>query len=109
MQDDRLQGSLPHAIVRAFMAELRGMTAADARTRAGAWLDKLGLAAWADNKVQDLSKGMQQKVQFVTALIHDPDLVILDEPWSGLDPINAEVLREAVEQVVASGRTVVFS
>ncbi len=93
----------------AFMAELRGLAGPDARAKTAAWLDKLGLAAWGDNKVQDLSKGMQQKVQFVTALIHDPELVILDEPWSGLDPINAEVLREVVEQVVASGRTVVFS
>jgi ABC-2 type transport system ATP-binding protein len=93
----------------AFMAELRGLTAADAKTRAVAWLDRLGLAAWGDNKLQDLSKGMQQKVQFATALIHEPELVILDEPWSGLDPINAEVLREVVEQVIASGRTVVFS
>ena len=67
------------------------------------------LAQWAKNKVQDLSKGMQQKVQFATALIHEPALVILDEPWSGLDPINAEVLAEVVEEIRASGRTVLFS
>lgn len=92
-----------------FMGELRGLTRGEARRRAVKWLDRLGLAGWAKNKVQDLSKGMQQKVQFVTALIHDPELVILDEPWSGLDPINAEVLREVVEEVRASGRTVLFS
>jgi ABC-2 type transport system ATP-binding protein len=91
-----------------FMGELRGLSRAVARERAGHWLDKLGLAAWMKNKVQDLSKGMQQKVQFATALIHDPELVILDEPWSGLDPINAEVLRETVEEVRAAGRTVLF-
>ena len=92
-----------------FMGELRGLTAAESKRRAQAWLARLGLEQWAHNKVQDLSKGMQQKVQFATALIHDPELVILDEPWSGLDPINAEVLRETVEEIRASGRTVLFS
>ncbi|MGE0549795.1 MAG: ABC transporter ATP-binding protein [Kofleriaceae bacterium] len=91
------------------MGELRGLTRTEARTRARRWLDRLGLAKWAANKVEELSKGMQQKVQFATALIHEPELVILDEPWSGLDPINAEVLREAVEEIRASGRTVMFS
>ncbi|HEY0478938.1 MAG TPA: ATP-binding cassette domain-containing protein [Kofleriaceae bacterium] len=93
----------------AFIAELRGLTRGDARHKAAVWLDRLGLGQWAKNKVADLSKGMQQKVQFATALIHEPELVILDEPWSGLDPINAEVLRDAVEEIRASGRTVLFS
>jgi len=92
-----------------FIGELRGLSRGDARRRAGAWLDRLGLGQWAKNKVQDLSKGMQQKVQFATALIHEPELVILDEPWSGLDPINAEVLRDVVDELRAAGRTVVFS
>lgn len=92
-----------------FMGELRGLSSSEAKKRAGAWLDRLGLQQWTKNKVQDLSKGMQQKVQFATALIHDPALVILDEPWSGLDPINAEVLREVVEEIRAAGRTVMFS
>jgi ABC-2 type transport system ATP-binding protein len=92
-----------------FIGELRGLSRGEARRRAQRWLDRLGLAQWAKNKVQDLSKGMQQKVQFATALIHEPELVILDEPWSGLDPINAEVLREVVEDIRASGRTVLFS
>jgi ABC-2 type transport system ATP-binding protein len=92
-----------------FMGELRGLSRAEATRRATSWLDRLGLAKWAKNKVQDLSKGMQQKVQFATALIHEPELVILDEPWSGLDPINAEVLRSVVDEVRASGRTVLFS
>jgi ABC-2 type transport system ATP-binding protein len=91
------------------IGELRGLGRGEARRRAGLWLDRLGLAQWAKNKVQDLSKGMQQKVQFATALIHDPELVILDEPWSGLDPINAEVLRDVVDEIRASGRTVLFS
>ncbi len=92
-----------------FMGELRGLSPSEARKRAAAWLDRLGLNQWTKNKVQDLSKGMQQKVQFATALIHEPALVILDEPWSGLDPINAEVLREVVEEIRAAGRTVMFS
>ena len=92
-----------------FIGELRGLGRGEARRRTGAWLDRLGLGQWAKNKVQDLSKGMQQKVQFATALIHEPELVILDEPWSGLDPINAEVLRDAVDEIRASGRTVLFS
>jgi ABC-2 type transport system ATP-binding protein len=91
------------------MAELRGLSRGEARRRAAAWLERLGLSQWAKNKVQDLSKGMQQKVQFATALIHEPELVILDEPWSGLDPINAEVLRDVVDEIRASGRTVMFS
>ncbi len=92
-----------------FFAELRGIGTRDAMRRAGDWLTKLGLDDWARNKVQDLSKGMQQKVQFASALIHEPELVILDEPWSGLDPINAEVLREIVLEQRALGRTVLFS
>lgn len=91
------------------MGELRGLARAEARRRAAAWLERLGLTQWAKNKVQDLSKGMQQKVQFAIALIHDPELVILDEPWSGLDPINAEVLRDVVDEIRAAGRTVLFS
>ncbi len=92
-----------------FMGELRGLSGAEAKRRADKWLTRLGLAQWAKNRVQDLSKGMQQKVQFATALIHEPQLVILDEPWSGLDPINAEVLREVVDEIRATGRTVLFS
>jgi len=93
----------------AFMGELRGLSGSESRKRAQAWIERLGLAQWMKNKVQDLSKGMQQKVQFATALIHEPALVILDEPWSGLDPINAEVLQEVVEEIRAAGRTVMFS
>ncbi len=92
-----------------FIAELRGLAHAEAKQRALRWLERLGLADWGKNKVQDLSKGMAQKVQFATALIHEPALVILDEPWSGLDPINAEVLREVVDEIRTSGRTVLFS
>lgn len=93
----------------AFMGELRGLSRREATRRAGAWLERLGLAAWTKHKVSDLSKGMQQKVQFATTVLHDPELVILDEPWSGLDPINADVLREVVTSLRADGKTVLFS
>lgn len=92
-----------------FVGELRGLSSTESKQRADKWLGRLGLLQWAKNRVQDLSKGMQQKVQFATALIHDPELVILDEPWSGLDPINAEVLRDVVDNLRDSGRTVLFS
>ena len=92
-----------------FMGQLRGLTRAESKRRATKWLDRLGLGDWTKNKVQDLSKGMQQKVQFATALLHEPAIVILDEPWSGLDPINAEVLRDVVDDIRKSGRTVIFS
>lgn len=92
-----------------FIAELRGMSSVDAKRRSGTWLERLGLSSWVDNKVQDLSKGMQQKVQFATAFIHEPELVILDEPWSGLDPINAEVLRDVVDELRDAGKTILFS
>jgi ABC-2 type transport system ATP-binding protein len=92
-----------------FMGELRGLTGRDARARGEQWLERLGLGQWRKNKVQDLSKGMQQKVQFAATMIHEPELVILDEPWSGLDPINADVLRDVVREQKAAGRTVLFS
>jgi len=92
-----------------FMGQLRGLTRAESKRRATKWLDRLGLGDWTKNKVQDLSKGMQQKVQFATALLHEPAIVILDEPWSGLDPINAEVLRDVVDEIRDEGRTVLFS
>jgi len=93
----------------AFMGELRGLSGAEARRRAGSWLERLGLGQWKTNRVQDLSKGMAQKVQFAATVLHQPQLIILDEPWSGLDPINAEVLREVVTEQQAAGRTVLFS
>jgi ABC-2 type transport system ATP-binding protein len=93
----------------AFMGELRDLTDGDARRRGIAWLERLGLGQWQANRVQDLSKGMQQKVQFAATVLHEPELVILDEPWSGLDPINAEVLREVVTEQKQAGRTVLFS
>jgi ABC-2 type transport system ATP-binding protein len=90
-----------------FYAELKGCR--DYNRRVAHWLDRMGLSAWADKKVETLSKGMAQKVQFISAVIADPQLIILDEPFSGLDPVNAEVLRDAVLDLRRGGATVVFS
>lgn len=92
-----------------FLGEMKGIARADARRRAQAWLERLAIAEWSVKKVEDLSKGMQQKVQFAGALLHEPDLVILDEPFSGLDPVNAQVMKDIVVELAASGRTVLFS
>ncbi len=92
-----------------FFAELKGVPAADARRLGREWLERMGLAEWEEAKVETLSKGMQQKVQFITTVLHSPRLLILDEPFSGLDPVNQDVLRETVLQAKAAGRTVLFS
>lgn len=92
-----------------FLAEIRGVPRAEGRGRGGGWLDRLGLAGWADTKVEDLSKGMQQKVQFISTVVHEPELLILDEPFSGLDPINQDVLEEIVRDFRARGTTILFS
>jgi ABC-2 type transport system ATP-binding protein len=92
-----------------FFGALRGMPESAAREQGQQWLERMGLAEWARAKVETLSKGMQQKVQFITTAIHSPELLILDEPASGLDPVNQEVLRETILGAKKEGRTVVFS
>jgi ABC-2 type transport system ATP-binding protein len=92
-----------------FLAEIRGVPRAEGRKRALYWLDRLGLPEWADKKVEDLSKGMQQKIQFIGTVIHEPDLLILDEPFSGLDPINQDVLEDIVLDFHGRGTTILFS
>jgi ABC-2 type transport system ATP-binding protein len=93
----------------AFLGEIRGLANAEARRRAEVWLERLGLPEWGDKKVEDLSKGMQQKVQFVATILHEPELLILDEPFSGLDPINQDVLEEIVREFNEKGTTILFS
>ncbi len=90
-----------------FYAELKGCT--DYKKKISHWLERMGLAPWADKRVDALSKGMSQKVQFISAVIAGPELVILDEPFSGLDPVNADVLRDAVLDLRRNGSTVIFS
>ena len=93
--------------VLAFYAELKGMR--NATTAIASWLERLGLAAWADKQVQALSKGMSQKVQFIAAVVTRPALVLLDEPFSGLDPVNMDILRDAILNLRHEGTTVIFS
>jgi len=92
-----------------FLGEIRGLSRNEASRRAGKWLDRLDLAEWAEKKTQDLSKGMQQKVQFAGTVIHEPELLILDEPFTGLDPINQEVLENIVREFQDRGTTILFS
>jgi ABC-2 type transport system ATP-binding protein len=92
-----------------FLAEMKGMDRGTARTKSLAWLDRLGLGDWKLRKVNELSKGMQQKVQFISTIIHDPDLVVMDEPFSGLDPVNAQVLKDTLFDLRARGKTILLS
>ena len=96
-----------------FLGELKGLGGKELDRRIDMWLERLSLKAagedWGARKVDELSRGMQQKVQFIGALLHDPELVILDEPFSGLDPINAQALKDTVVELKKRGRTVIFS
>ena len=96
-----------------FLGELKGLGGKDLDMRIDGWLERLSLKSngenWGDAKVDELSRGMQQKVQFIGALLHDPELVILDEPFSGLDPINAQALKDTIVDLKRQNRTVIFS
>jgi len=96
-----------------FLAELKGVAVKDADRRIDKWLEVLSLKTpekdWGNAKVDELSRGMQQKVQFIGTLLHEPSLVILDEPFSGLDPINAQALKDTVVELKRDGKTVIFS
>ena len=92
-----------------FFAELKSLRVKDADQRIDAWLKKLQLSQWKEKRAKDLSKGMQQKVQFIMAVIHDPDLLILDEPFSGLDPVNVEVMKQTILEKKAEGKTIILS
>ena len=95
--------------VLCYGAGLKGMRMREARREVDTWLERLGLSAWRERKVEALSKGMQQKIQFISAVITRPELVILDEPFSGLDPVNLETLREVILELKQRGATVIFS
>jgi ABC-2 type transport system ATP-binding protein len=92
-----------------FMAELKGVRPAESKKRMMPWLEKLGLAGWHKKKANELSKGMQQKVQFIQTLLHDPDILILDEPMSGLDPVGTNVMRDAMIELSRAGKTLIVS
>jgi ABC-2 type transport system ATP-binding protein len=92
-----------------YLATLKGMDRAAAERRAAALLERVDLAEWGKRKVEELSRGMQQKVQLLASLIHDPELVILDEPFQGLDPVNADMIRQLIRELRAEGKTIVLS
>jgi ABC-2 type transport system ATP-binding protein len=92
-----------------FMAEIKGCPAREARQRLPGWLERVGLAGWAKRKVNELSKGMQQKAQLLATLLHDPEILILDEPMSGLDPVAANVVRDILLELRRQGKTLVLS
>jgi ABC-2 type transport system ATP-binding protein len=92
-----------------FLAELKGVRREEAHKRARQWCERLELQAWMEKKVEELSKGMQQKVQFIAAVLHDPEFLILDEPFSGLDPANADVLIKVLAEQRKAGKTILFS
>ena len=93
----------------AYLARLKGMSKADATRQMLYWLDRFHLTEWRDKKVETLSKGMQQKVQFIATVIHEPKLLIFDEPFSGFDPVNAEQLKREILELQKKGATILFS
>ena len=92
-----------------FFAELKDLRGKEADTRIDHWLAKLQLKDWKEKRTKELSKGMQQKVQFITSVIHDPDLLILDEPFSGLDPVNVEIMKDTILELKQANKTIILS
>ena len=92
-----------------YLAQLRGLSRADATARIKQWLNRFDLKEWANKNVEDLSKGMQQKVQFIATVLHEPKLIILDEPFSGFDPINANLIKDEILELRQQGATIIFS
>ena len=92
-----------------YLARLKGLSAADAQQRLKAWFKKFDILSWWDKKLEELSKGMQQKVQFIITVVHDPELLIFDEPFSGFDPLNTEILKNEILELKEKGKTIIFS
>ncbi|MCF8426202.1 MAG: ATP-binding cassette domain-containing protein [Bacteroidia bacterium] len=92
-----------------YFAELKGLSNSIAKQKLKYWIDKFEIRNWLDKKVEELSKGMQQKVQFIATVLHEPELIILDEPFSGFDPINAQLLVDEILQLKQNGSTIIFS
>lgn len=108
-EDRGLYKKMPVGEQLIFFATLKGVPKNKAPKLIDEWLERVQLAEWKNKKWEELSKGMQQKVQFVSTILHDPDLIILDEPFSGLDPINANLLKEIVQELKARKKTIIFS
>jgi ABC-2 type transport system ATP-binding protein len=92
-----------------FLAEIKGVARSEGRASAVEWLARMGLDEWADRKADQLSKGMQQKVQFIATILHRPELLILDEPFAGLDPVNTQMMKDTVVELARQGTTILFS
>ena len=92
-----------------YLARLKGLTRDEATRRLKIWFAKLGMETWWKMKIEELSKGMQQKAQFVATVLHEPDLIILDEPFSGFDPVNAEIIKDEILELNRKGATILFS
>ena len=92
-----------------YLAQLKGLSKADAMQKIKAWFVKFEMESWWNKKVEDLSKGMSQKLQFVTTVLHEPKLIILDEPFSGLDPVNANLIKDEIFNLAKNGSTIIFS
>lgn len=92
-----------------FFAQLKGLSNSDAKARLKVWVERFEIGNWWNKKVEELSKGMQQKIQFIATVLHEPKLIILDEPFSGFDPINANLIRDEILRLNADGATVIFS
>ena len=92
-----------------YLARLKGLSRQDARTSIKQWLDRFEASDWIGKEIGELSKGMQQKVQFIATVAHDPEIYIFDEPFSGLDPINSELLRNVILELKSAGKTILFS
>ena len=92
-----------------YLAQLKGVSQKDAEKRLKAWFNKFGILNWWDRKVEELSKGMQQKIQFIVTVIHNPQLLIFDEPFSGFDPINVNLLKKEILELRDKGATIIFS
>ena len=92
-----------------YLARLKGLTRREAETRLKEWFRKFGIMPWWNRKLEELSKGMAQKVQFIITVLHEPDLLIFDEPFSGFDPVNAEQLKQEILQLKEKGHTIIFS
>ncbi|NDW11024.1 ABC transporter ATP-binding protein [Dysgonomonas sp. 520] len=92
-----------------FLAQLKGLSKSEAQEKLDLWFRKFDILSWKEKKVEELSKGMQQKIQFITTVIHEPDLLILDEPFSGFDPVNAEILKNEILELKEKGKTIILS
>lgn len=92
-----------------YFARLKGLSQSEAKERIHRWLSKMEMLTWRDKKIEDLSKGMAQKVQFISTILHNPPLLILDEPFSGFDPVNAEIIKDEILELKKQGTTVILS